>query len=145
MSADWPDITHSLRTSLTWPQGVTLDLQVLPCGEEAWEVHLVIWAKEIPSGYEALHVRLDDCLDVSKFRGIGFDPRRFSSPDPECLVSDVGMAFAYALCDITPIVTIEHASEERGKDPAVELRLRTRFYESSALCSWQEFVQHVHE
>lgn len=145
MNDDWPDLTTSVKSRLTWPQGVTLDLQVHPCGEEAWEVHLVIWAKEIPAGYEALHVRLDDCLDVSRFRGIGFDPRRFSSPDAACLVTDVGMAFAQALAEGEPSISVDHAHDERGTDPAVELRLRTRFYASSALVSFKEFLEHVHE
>jgi len=145
MNDDWPDITSNIVTHLSWPSGVTLDLQVHPCGEEAWEVHLVIWAKEIPSGYEALHVRLDDCLDVACFRGVGFDPRRFTSPDPACLVTDVSMAFAHALCDIRPKVTIEHAQDVRGEGPTVELHLRTRFYESSGFVSFKEFLEHVCE
>jgi hypothetical protein len=132
---DWPDVTKQTVTELTWPDGTTLDVQVKPCGAEAWSVWLVIWPAILTPKIVGFYIELQDCLDVSKLPAKSLDPSRFSHP--EYLVDDMSQALAHVVAEKST-VKFDH-----DNDNMIRCVLIGPCYESKALVSWPNFAHGI--
>jgi len=122
-----------------------MDLKVVPCGDDAWEVRLVIWGPEMEANYDyrALEVPMADCAPTRIPVAI---PVR-EVWQPRYAVESVAMGIAHGLAMMNASVTIDW-HPELPKSLKLELECENEedgfSFATSGCCSWDEWVEHVH-
>lgn len=143
---NWPEILSSVE----FGEGVTafsdpaeMELRVRPCGGEAWEVLLVLWAAVVPIGYEPLEVVLEDCLDLTRFKDATVDPLDLQSPRD--LVDDVARALARVLAVRVSSIIAELDLERGAVTFTVEAERADGYlhFHSRGSCPLNSYLDHV--